>query len=80
MSCDFIEPKEGTMASQRPKNLSTLQVRVAFEPNRFEHSALQSAYERLVPVMRRALAAHYDTVVTAQRSESSTARRKEVRL
>ncbi len=68
------------MAHQRHESLSTFHVRVTFEPNRFEQSALQSAYERIVPVIRQTLSTKTDTIVAPQQSESSTVRRREVRI
>ncbi len=65
------------MPHQRREKLSVLQVRVAFEPNRFEHSALQSAYERIVPVLRKTMLIKDDNTFPHQGSEPLAFHRKE---
>ena len=44
------------MASRQPKKADALEVRVMFEPNRIASACLAQAYERVVPIARRAMA------------------------
>jgi hypothetical protein len=40
--------------THQPRKGSIVSLRVVFEPNRLERISLQAAYERLVPLLRRA--------------------------
>lgn len=42
------------MKTQQPRKGNIVSLRVVFEPNRLEGISLQAAYERLVPILRRA--------------------------
>jgi hypothetical protein len=40
--------------THQPRKGNIVSLRVVFEPNRLERMSLQAAYERLVPILRRA--------------------------
>ena len=42
------------MKTHQPRKGNIVSLRVVFEPNRLERMSLQAAYERLVPIVRRA--------------------------
>jgi hypothetical protein len=46
--------EEAVVKTHQPRKGNIVSLRVVFEPNRLERISLQAAYERLVPIVRRA--------------------------
>jgi hypothetical protein len=44
------------VTSREPKKANALEVRIMFEPSRIASACLAQAYERIVPIARRAVA------------------------
>lgn len=48
------------MASREPKKAIPLEVRIMFEPGRLSSACMAQAYERAVPIVRRAIASRLE--------------------